>query len=276
MMSYLECLVWVALTFALLWLPISKRIAFIALALSCVGFLYFGVLDFFGLGVLGIFAVMMFLYARLRHFWIEALLVVGCAGLFFHFILGFHNPKILNAISLSPQSASYTLYFNLDKALIPFVLTALMTSLFYSKDFEKKSLSLAQILFALCSLLLLLFVATLLGILKLEFHIPSWILIFVWANLFFVSFVEEALFRGYFQQRLSGWIGEYPALILASLIFASYHLKISLLLAVFAFFAGIVYGLVWMWSGRVWVSTLFHFGLNLTHLIFFTYPFAKA
>ena len=274
-MSFLECLVWVLLTFALFWLPVDRKVSFLALALSCVGFVYFGVIDVYGLGVLACFGVLMLLYARFRLFLIEVLLVVGCAGLFFHYFIGFHNPKVLEKVLLSPQSATYTLYFNLDKALIPFVLIILLSTLFATKDSHSRELSLPQALFIALSLFSLLVIATFLGILEFEFHIPSWVFVFVWANLFFVSFVEEALFRGYFQQRLSGWVGEYLALILASLIFALYHLKLSYLLAIFAFFAGLLYGLAWMWSGRVWVSTLFHFGLNLTHLIFFTYPYYK-
>lgn len=274
-MSLLECLVWVVLTFALFWLPVDKKTSFLSLALSCVGFVYFGVIDLYGVGVLACFGVLMLLYARFRFFLIEVLLVVGCAGLFFHYLIGFHNPKVLSNVLLSPQSATYTLYFNFDKSLIPFVLIVLLPTLFATKDSCMREISLPQGLFLICSLFSLLLIATFLGILEFEFHTPSWIFVFVWANLFFVSFVEEALFRGYFQQRLSGWIGDYPALILASLIFASYHLKISYLLAIFAFFAGLLYGLAWLWSGRVWISTLFHFGLNLTHLVFFTYPYYK-
>lgn len=274
-MSLLECLVWVVLTFALFWLPVDKKTSFLSLIFSCVGFVYFGVIDLYGVGVLACFGVLMLVYARFRFFLIEVLLVVGCAGLFFHYLIGFHNPKVLSNVLLSPQSATYTLYFNFDKAFIPFVLIVLLPTLFATKDSHTREISLPQGLFLVCSLFSLLLIATFLGILEFEFHIPSWIFVFVWANLFFVSFVEEALFRGYFQQRLSGWVGEYPALILASLIFASYHLKISYLLAIFAFFAGLFYGLAWLWSGRVWISTLFHFGLNLTHLIFFTYPYYK-
>lgn len=274
-MSLLECLVWVVLTFALFWLPVDKKTSFLSLIFSCVGFVYFGVIDLYGVGVLACFGVLMLVYARFRFFLIEVLLVVGCAGLFFHYLIGFHNPKVLSNVLLSPQSATYTLYFNFDKAFIPFVLIILLPTLFATKDSHTREISLLQGLFLICSLFSLLLIATFLGILEFEFHIPSWIFVFVWANLFFVSFVEEALFRGYFQQRLSGWVGEYPALILASLIFASYHLKISYLLAIFAFFAGLLYGLAWLWSGRVWVSTLFHFGLNLTHLVFFTYPYYK-
>lgn len=44
----------------------------------------------------------------------------------------------------------------------------------------------------------------------------------------------------------------------------------------FAGLAGVIYGIAWMWSGRLWVATLFHFGLNLIHLLFFTYPMYHA
>jgi len=44
------------------------------------------------------------------------------------------------------------------------------------------------------------------------------------------------------------------------------------LLVIFATLAGLIYGLAWMLSGRLWVAVLFHVGLNLCHLLFFTYP----
>lgn len=220
--------------------------------------------------------LLLFLYLKFKSLWIEVLLILGCSGLFLHFIAGFHNPKVIERVLVSPQSVPYSVYFNLDKTIIPFVLIVLMPTLFFTKDSQDKDLSIPQALFLIFSMATLLFVAMFLGILKPEFHIPTWIFIFLWVNLFFVCFVEEALFRGYFQQRFSTWLGEYPALILSSLLFASYHLKISALLAVFAFFAGVIYGLAWLWSGKVWVSTLFHFGLNLSHLLFFTYPFARG
>lgn len=275
-MGYAEYFVWGILTFALILLSVNKNASFIALFLACIGFVYFGVLDVIGVGVLAGFTALMILYYVFGYLWIEVLLVCGCTGLFFHWIAGFYNPKILSNVFVSPQSVAYSLYFNLDKSLIPFVLVIVVPSLFFAKDFEKKSLCFPQILLLICSLILLLFCAMFLDLIQFEFHIPSWILLFFWANLFFVCYVEEAFFRGYFQQRLSTWLGEYPALILSSLLFALYHLKISALLAVFAFFAGIIYGLVWLWSGRVWISTLFHFGFNLSHFLFFTYPFARG
>ncbi len=47
----------------------------------------------------------------------------------------------------------------------------------------------------------------------------------------------------------------------------------GLLLVLFATMAGVIYGLAWLWSGRLWVATLVHFSFNMLHLLLFTYPF---
>jgi membrane protease YdiL (CAAX protease family) len=111
-----------------------------------------------------------------------------------------------------------------------------------------------------------------LGALRIELHMPYWILAFVLANLFFVSMAEEALFRGYLQQRLSLKFGAYPALVIASLLFGLAHLPAGMMMVAFATLSGVIYGLAWMWSGRLWVPITLHFALNLLHLLFFTYP----
>ncbi|MDQ4371173.1 CPBP family intramembrane glutamic endopeptidase, partial [Pseudomonas aeruginosa] len=118
----------------------------------------------------------------------------------------------------------------------------------------------------------LLLLAVGVGLLRPELHAPAWLWQFVLANLFFVSLAEEALFRGYLQQRLGQWLGPWPALALASALFGLAHFAGGPLLMLFAGLAGLIYGLAWLWSGRLWVATLFHFGLNLTHLLLFTYP----
>jgi len=119
---------------------------------------------------------------------------------------------------------------------------------------------------------LLLLAATLAGGLRVEPHWPEWLGAFMLANLFFVSLAEEALFRGYIQQRLSQLLGNKQALLIAAALFGLAHFAGGLLLVFFAFLTGIIYGLAWLWSGRLWVSTLVHFAFNLLHLLFFTYP----
>ncbi|WP_146135922.1 CPBP family intramembrane glutamic endopeptidase, partial [Yersinia pseudotuberculosis] len=118
----------------------------------------------------------------------------------------------------------------------------------------------------------LLLLAVALGGLKIELHTPVWIGSFIIANLFFVCLAEEALFRGYLQQRLGQWLGSYPALVITALLFGSAHFAGGPLLMLFAALAGVIYGLAWLWSGRLWVAVAFHFALNLMHLLFFTYP----
>ncbi|VTP60978.1 CAAX amino terminal protease self- immunity [Serratia rubidaea] len=67
--------------------------------------------------------------------------------------------------------------------------------------------------------------------------------------------------------------GAYPALVIAALLFGAAHFPAGMLMMVFATLTGLLYGLAWMWSGRLWVPIALHFGLNMTHLLFFTYPF---
>ncbi|OXL39732.1 CPBP family intramembrane metalloprotease domain-containing protein [Enterobacter mori] len=201
---------------------------------------------------------------------LEGLCVVVAVALFLHAIPGFHNPKVLDAVVVGPQSIPFTMYFNMDKAVVPFILMMCMPTLFVAKPLYKAGKAGWGILVLAIPVLLLLAVA--LGGLRIEPHAPEWFAQFALANIFFVSLAEEALFRGYLQQRLSRILHPVVALLIASVIFGLMHYRGGLLLIIFASLSGIIYGLAWMWSGRLWVATLFHFGLNCVHLLFFTYP----
>lgn len=201
----------------------------------------------------------------------ELLLVIGAAALFLHLVPGFNNLKLLDKIYVGALSAPFTMYYNFDKALIPFLLLPCLPSLFITDSYKTVS-KMAWYILILCIPALLL-LAVMFGGLKVEFHVPAWTGSFVVANLFFVCITEEALFRGYLQQRLSQRLGVWPALIISVLLFGACHYAGGFLLMLFATLAGVIYGLAWMWSGRLWVAVLFHFSLNMLHLLFFTYPF---
>ncbi|AXG42070.1 MULTISPECIES: CPBP family intramembrane glutamic endopeptidase [Photorhabdus] len=200
----------------------------------------------------------------------ELLLLAFAVALFLHLLPGFNNLKYLDKVQAGPHSAPFSMYFNFDKALIPFLLLCCMPSLFTTKPLTKIR-PYAWIILAI-AIPVLLSIATALGGLAVELHMPQWLPMFILANIFFVSLAEEALFRGYIQQRLSQWINPYFALIITALIFGGAHFAGGPLLMIFAALAGLIYGLAWMWSGRLWVSVGFHFALNLVHLLFFTYP----
>ncbi|WP_313382569.1 CPBP family intramembrane glutamic endopeptidase [Pantoea sp.] len=188
-----------------------------------------------------------------------------------HLIPGFDNPKVLDSVIAGSQSAPFTMYYNFDKALIPFVLLISMKTLFVAKPAKQSGVLGWALLIVSVPALLLLGVA--LGGLRIEPHLPAWFAQFALANLFFVSLAEEALFRGYVQQRLTQFISPVLALLITSALFGVMHYAGGWLLVFFAGLSGIIYGLAWMWSGRLWVAVMFHFGLNCIHLLFFTYPF---
>ncbi|MBV4412571.1 CPBP family intramembrane metalloprotease [Enterobacteriaceae bacterium YMB-R22] len=270
---------WYFLALALLLLAFCKRFSLLALAVAVGMGVYSGILDVRALAWMAISVALIALHFRLRQHArlrviTEALLVLDALALTLHFAPGFHNLKMLDAVVVSPASVPFTLYYNADKALVPFVLAGCINTLFIAPVAWRAPRRAWFVLAA--SVPALLCIAVALGGLKFELHLPGWWPQFALANLFFVSLAEEALFRGYLQQRLTQVIHPLAALAASALLFGLMHYSGGPLLMVFAALAGVIYGLAWMWSGRLWVATLFHFGLNVCQLLFFTYPALRA
>jgi len=200
----------------------------------------------------------------------EILLVASAVALATHMIPGFNNQIAASGVQAGPQSVPFTFYFNFDKALIPFLLLGCMPTLMARPAQPPQNPLWWGIL--VLSMPMLLLLATAAGALRIEPHIPPWTGAFMLANLFFVALAEEALFRGYIQQRLGPLLGEKRALIITAVLFGLAHFSGGLMLVFFATLAGTIYGLAWLWSGRLWVATLMHFSFNMLHLLFFTYP----
>ncbi|CQD43480.1 CPBP family intramembrane glutamic endopeptidase [Yersinia mollaretii] len=266
---------WGVLAASLLFLSINRVLALFLLAASLSMAFYHGVLALPSAAFLLVTLIVALLLNKYRsHKWLaiglEIMLVLASIALFLHLVPGFNNLKVLDKVTVGPLSAPFSMYYNLDKALLPFILLACLPTLFVAK--KHPSMGRMGWVVLIVSMPALLLLATALGGLKIELHTPAWIGSFIIANVFFVCLAEEALFRGYLQQRLSQWLGSYPALILTALLFGAAHFAGGPLLMVFATLAGLIYGLAWLWSGRLWVAVAFHFAFNLLHLLFFTYP----
>lgn len=269
---------WLLLAGALLTLQFSSMFSVLLLFITFVVATLTGVLA--PAGVLIVMMLSLTAYSAIRYkqskylrILTEAILVITSFALMMHMIPGFNNLKVLDSVITGPLSAPFTMYYNLDKSIIPFLLLACVPVLFKTEVVKPPRSWMWLILIVSGPLLLLIAVYT--GGLRFERHTPEWIFSFILANLFFVSLAEEAFFRGYLQNRLSQIMHPYLSLIVTSALFGALHYSGGLQLMVFAGLAGLIYGLAWMWSGRVWVSTLFHFGLNLFHLMCFTYPLYK-
>lgn len=93
-------------------------------------------------------------------------------------------------------------------------------------------------------------------------------------NLLLVAIPEEAFFRGFLQKELSRYLNSNIwGLILSSMIFASAHIFWSpnFLILGFVFLPSLLYGGVYLISGKIESAILTHFLLNFIHITFFSY-----
>ncbi|EKO3863115.1 CPBP family intramembrane metalloprotease [Vibrio harveyi] len=270
----------------LIWLPLvlaigaafarQQRAAFALLGLTLLGAFVFDRIELIALisslVVLGVSyrLPMLALNPKMKPIYYLGwgIVVLWCVMLFVHLIPGFNNLQVLDKVSAGPQSAPFSMYLNLDKPLTFFALLLAYPMLLGGES----KIRIKPALLVMIPLLSLLPVAVMLGALKPEFNLPSWWWLFALNNLVLTCVAEEALFRGFIQQSLSRRFDWRLGLVVASILFGLAHFAGGPLLMVFAGLAGIGYGLVFHFTGRLWCAVLAHFVFNFCHLIFFTYP----
>ncbi|GAD80860.1 hypothetical protein VEZ01S_44_00630 [Vibrio ezurae NBRC 102218] len=196
-------------------------------------------------------------------------LILWSVGLALHLLPGFNNLQVLEHVHSGPNSAPFSLFLNLDKPLIFFALLLAYPQLFG----KAKPIRFVTFAAATGLLLLLLPFAVAIGKLDVELSLPHWWWLFALNNVLLTCVVEEAIFRGFLQQKLSTYWGWKVGLVGASVLFGIAHAPGGLGLMVFATLAGAGYGMAFYSTGRLWVAVGVHFLFNLYHLLFFTYPF---
>lgn len=240
-----------------------------------------------GLLFLSFFFFCAFAYAQLsthKH-WVRGgvflMLLIGIAGISLHIIPGFSNILALDQVQFSEAARPFSLYLNFDKISIAFILLITQGMLQKQEKFSRSHLWTTVFFYVACTLFILgpsLFS----GYVHFDFTFPHTQAAGLWAlnNLLFVSLGEEILFRGFVQKELKVWCSQrytnlYVHVILASLFFAVIpHWHGGPLYIALAFCCGLFYGLTYEKTQNLLAPTLVHFGLNLTHFIFFTYPSA--
>lgn len=105
---------------------------------------------------------------------------------------------------------------------------------------------------------------------------PDGLWLWLLVNLGVAVLAEELLFRGLLQTRLIGWLGIWPGVVLTALLFGAVHAPFSLLFAVVALAAGLAYGLIFHYSGRLSLALALHGAVNLLHLLLLSYPLRVA
>jgi len=204
----------------------------------------------------------------------HAVFVLLALALALHWLPGFHNGRAISPERLTPAAVPFSMYLNLDKPLIGFWL--LLVCPWIAPRFNWRASVGAALMGLVLAAMAALGGALLLGIVAWAPKWPSQGWIWLLNNLLLVTLVEETLFRGYLQGGLSRWFKQLPygqtlALVIASLLFGLAHVGAGWQWVLLAGIAGLCYGLAYRFGGLS-AAIATHFGLNVLHLAFFTYP----
>lgn len=120
--------------------------------------------------------------------------------------------------------------------------------------------------------------ATFTGATHWHFKQPTFATARILSNFFLTSIPEEGFYRGFIQHTFYKYFenirpGKILAIISTSVLFTAAHIYWSpnLQILAFVFLASLLYGGVYLISGKIESSILCHFLLNLIHMTFFSY-----
>ncbi len=202
------------------------------------------------------------------------LLLLGLiTGFVFHKIPGFSNILAVPAIQITVSSCPFSMYLNFDKVMAALILYATSDLPQAKKTIKIRALK-KTVVFLICSILLLLFPAWFAGYIAWEPKIPTITGIWMLNNFLFVCFSDEIIFRGIIQRKLTTLFPKhiFLSIMTASVLFGLMHFKAGVHYILFATLTGLLYGYTYHKTKRILCAILVHFGLNVTHFFFFTYP----
>jgi membrane protease YdiL (CAAX protease family) len=290
--TYPEAGLWLLLGIAVISLLAELRLTWLLLAVFLVCAVFLSRISVIGAGTIAIgFALAFSLsphipekFDSLLGFRSQVVLNIGllawCIAMASHIAPGFNNMLVLDAVTSGPESAPFTLFFNLDKPLITFALVLAFPAMldmrladrFGSVSFRATRISFHQwgmLVVSFGSIVVLAFASP---VIQPELSFPDWWWLFAFNNLLFTCAAEEALFRGYLQSLLVRITNNWLGIGLASIIFGAAHFPGGPSIMLFAGLAGLLYGLVYQFTGRLIAAIGMHFAVNMMHLVIFTYP----
>jgi hypothetical protein len=189
-----------------------------------------------------------------------------------HLLPGFAPWPLWPARQLSSDAAPYALRLSWDKLLVGLTLLAWWLG-------QTRRTSAQPTRAWAVALLTLIGVPPLALALGLVAWQPKWpddLWLWLAVNLGVTVLAEELLFRGLLQTHLIDWLGVWPGVLLTAVLFGAVHAPFSPLFAVVAAVAGLGYGLIFHYSGRLSLAVLLHGAVNLLHLLLLSYPLRLA
>lgn len=139
----------------------------------------------------------------------HALFLALAMLLFLHWLPGFHNPLVIPRAALTPDAVPFAMYLNLDKPLVAFwVVLAAAPAMAGASARATLTAALAACAGAIVACLGL---ALVLGVVGWTPKWPDSGWLWLVNNALLVTLAEEALFRGYVQERLTRAWRDRPA-----------------------------------------------------------------
>ncbi len=273
-------LLWVALGFAMF--PGRRFVVPTLLALSLAAGVVAGIVEWAGLAVLAIFAGSCLAAVRTdlsrpQRTLAWGSVVILAVALAMHQIPWIHNVLVLDGVSVSAQSADYTLYWNYDKGFAGVLLYSVCVQPQDSTRWSRAIVATGTV--AILTLIVVGLSAKATGFVTWDPKWPAILGVWVPANLLLTCVAEETFFRGILQRHLGGFLRgrvsapALTALLVAAVAFGVGHFAGGTTYVLLATLAGIGYGTAYHLTGRVEAGIVVHFLLNLAHLILFSYPF---
>lgn len=213
---------------------------------------------------------------RWRAFAVNTLVVITAVLAAAHIAPGFSSFTILENTRLSNETGWSSLRFSADKPSIGlFLLLANRDCL--CRSFAEFARVLRKSVFAIIlGCVSVYFISMQIGFIELDITFSWLILIWFIRNLMFTVIAEEALFRGFLQPRIETALdtrtSPYQAMFITAILFGSVHLYGGWQYGLVATIAGVLYGYVFMKTGRLELAIGAHIALNTGHLLFFSYP----
>lgn len=185
-----------------------------------------------------------------------------------HLLPGFQPVELWPPRPLSPDARPYALRLSWDKLLLGLTLLAW----WLGQPSQRHPLGKPVWQVSGLTLLLVPLLAWGLGLLAWQPKWPEQLWLWLAVNLGVAVLAEELLFRAWLQPQLIKLLGLWPGLLLSAALFGAAHIPFSPLFALVAALAGLGYGLVFHYSGRLSLAIALHGAVNLLHLLLLSYP----
>lgn len=251
--------------------PLHLRLLLPVLALG-LG-LALGFIQTLGLTVAGTYIAWVLLTEELLPRWLWWLVgLVGGIALAAHLLPGFSATPMAEPQQLGEDSPAFALRLSWDKLLAGLTLLAW----WLGQPAQAPRQPRLVLAVALLTLLLVPLLALTLGLVGWQPKWPASLWTWLALNLGVAVLAEELLFRAWLQPLLIARLGAWPGLVLTALLFGAAHLPFSPSFALVATVAGLGYGLVFHYSGRLWPALALHGAVNLLHFLLLSYPLRVA